>query len=68
MENSIIFLRLPFNNEAIHFFIYKDMAVKFGAKIVDGFDVDTIEQEGEIVTIKNKNNVTYSAPSLGMNN
>ena len=50
------------------FFIFKDMAVKFGAKIVDGFDVDTIEQEGEIVTIKNKNNVTYSAPSLGMNN
>ena len=50
------------------FIIYKDMAVKFGAKIVDGFDVDTIEQEGETVTIKNKNNVSYSAPSLGMNN
>lgn len=42
------------------------MAVKFGAKIVDGFDVDTIRQEGEIVRVKSKTGVTHSAPSLGM--
>ena len=42
------------------------MAVKFGAKIVDGFDVDTIRQEGDIVRVKSKTGVTHSAPSLGM--
>ena len=42
------------------------MAVKFGAKIVDGFDVDTIRQEGDIVSVTSKTGVTHSAPSLGM--
>ena len=47
--------------------LIKDMAVKFGAKIVDGFDVDTIKQEGEIVRVTSKTGVTHSAPSLGIN-
>ena len=41
------------------------MAVKFGAKIVDGFDVDTIRQEGDIVRVTSKTGVSHSSPSLG---
>ena len=47
--------------------LIKDMAIKFGAKIVDGFDVDTIRQEGELVRVTSKAGLTHSAPSLGIN-
>ena len=45
----------------------KDLAVKMGATLVDGFDVDTIEEHNDMVTVTGTDKTSYTAPSLGRN-
>ena len=45
----------------------KDLAVKMGATIIDGFDVDTIEEHNNMVTVTGTDKTSYTAPSLGKN-
>ena len=44
----------------------QDLAVKMGAKIIDGFDVDEIKQEdnGNVVSVTSKHSQSHSAKSL----
>ena len=38
-----------------------------GATLVDGFDVDTIEEQNDMVTVTGTDKTSYTAPSLGRN-
>jgi len=42
----------------------QDLAVKMGATLVDGFDVDTIEEHNDMVTVTGTDKTSYTAPSL----
>ena len=42
-----------------------DLAVKFGAKIIDGFDLQSIEQSEDIITVHGSDKTSYSSKSLG---
>ena len=41
--------------------------MKMGATLVDGFDVDTIEEHNDMVTVTGTDKTSYTAPSLGRN-
>ena len=45
----------------------KDLAVKMGATLIDGFDVETIEEHNDMVTVTGTDKSSYTAPSLGRN-
>ena len=42
----------------------QDLAVKMGAKIIDGFDVEDIKEVDNVVTVTSKENQSHSAKSL----